>query len=158
MPVLAVSSMLGIPPDDVRSFGDWSARLGAVFSIVMPPEVRSDLEAALAEFTPYVRALIADRRRKGLDLHDEVWEGVYYVMPNPNVEHQDLIFGVGIPLRRLIEVLDDELASADDRFAAMGTNDVVVKRLTTLPSIGPITATAFVAHSMTSAASLELAK
>ena len=63
-----------------------------------------------------------------------------------------------LPLRRLIEVLDDELASADDRFAAMGTNDVVVKRLTTLPSIGPITATAFVAHSMTSAASLELAK
>ena len=50
-----------------------------------------------------------------------------------------------LPLRRLIEVLDDELASADDRFAAMGTNDVVVKRLTTLPSIGPITATAFVA-------------
>jgi transposase len=50
-----------------------------------------------------------------------------------------------LPLRSVIEVLDDELASADDRFAAMVADDVVVKRLTTLPSIGPITATAFVA-------------
>jgi len=50
-----------------------------------------------------------------------------------------------LPLRSVIEVLDDELASADDQFAAMVTNDVMVKRLTTLPSIGPITATAFVA-------------
>jgi transposase len=49
------------------------------------------------------------------------------------------------PLRSVIEVLDDELASADDQFAAMVANDVMVKRLTTLPSIGPITATAFVA-------------
>ena len=50
-----------------------------------------------------------------------------------------------LPLRSVIEVLDDELASADDQFAALVTNDVMVKRLTTLPSIGPITATAFVA-------------
>lgn len=53
---------------------------------------------------PYTeRALIADRRRKGLDLHDEVWEGVYHIMPNPNVEHQDLVFGVGIPLRQVVQ-------------------------------------------------------
>ena len=50
-----------------------------------------------------------------------------------------------LPLRSVIEVLDDELASADDQFAAMVANDVMVKRLMTLPSIGPITATAFVA-------------
>lgn len=50
-----------------------------------------------------------------------------------------------LPLRSVIEVLDDELASADDQFAARVASDVVVKRLTTLPSIGPITATAFVA-------------
>ena len=42
-------------------------------------------------------------------------------------------------------MLDDELASADDQFAAMVANDTAVKRLTTLPSIGPITASAFVA-------------
>ena len=50
-----------------------------------------------------------------------------------------------LPLRSVIEVLDDELASADDQFAAMVEDDVVVKRLTTLPSIGPITASAYVA-------------
>jgi transposase len=50
-----------------------------------------------------------------------------------------------LPLRSVIEVLDDELASADDRFAALGAHDVVVRRLTTLPSIGPITASAYVA-------------
>jgi transposase len=50
-----------------------------------------------------------------------------------------------LPLRSVIEVLDDELASADDQFAAMVANDILVKRLTTVPSIGPITATAFVA-------------
>jgi transposase len=50
-----------------------------------------------------------------------------------------------LPLRSVIEVLDDELASADDQFADMVANDVVVRRLTTLPSIGPITASAFVA-------------
>ena len=50
-----------------------------------------------------------------------------------------------VPLRSVIEVLDDELATADDQFAAIVADDVMVKRLTTLPSIGPITATAFVA-------------
>jgi transposase len=50
-----------------------------------------------------------------------------------------------LPLRSVIEVLDDELASADDQFAALVTDDGVVQRLTTLPSIGPITACAYVA-------------
>ena len=64
---------------------------------------------------PYTeRALIADRRRKGIDLHDEVWEGVYYVMPNPNVEHQDLVFGVGIPLREPALAGEDLLERLDD--------------------------------------------
>lgn len=47
--------------------------------------------------------LIAERRRKGLDVHDEVWDGVYLILPNPNVEHQDLVFGVGIPLRQVVQ-------------------------------------------------------
>ena len=50
-----------------------------------------------------------------------------------------------LPLRSVIEVLDDELAAADDRFATLAAEDPVVKRLMTLPSVGPITATAFVA-------------
>jgi Uma2 family endonuclease len=41
--------------------------------------------------------LIAERRRKGLDLHDEVWHGVYIIMPNPDDQHQDLVGGIGVP-------------------------------------------------------------
>jgi transposase len=49
------------------------------------------------------------------------------------------------PLRSIIEVLDDELVNADEGFETMAGADPVVTRLTTLPGIGPITATAFVA-------------
>ena len=50
-----------------------------------------------------------------------------------------------LPLRSVIEVLDDELAAADDRFAKLVAEDPVAKRLMTVPSIGPITASAFIA-------------
>jgi transposase len=49
------------------------------------------------------------------------------------------------PLRSVIEILDDELANADAQFEALVVADPIVKRLTTLPGIGPITASAFVA-------------
>ena len=49
------------------------------------------------------------------------------------------------PLQRVIAVLNDELVTADDRFANIATQDPVVARLTTVPGIGPITATAYVA-------------
>jgi transposase len=49
------------------------------------------------------------------------------------------------PLCRVIELLDRELAMADAQFERVVASDPIVKRLTTLPSIGPITASAFVA-------------
>jgi transposase len=49
------------------------------------------------------------------------------------------------PLRNVIEVLDDELAAADEQFEHLVESDPMVKRLTTLPGIGPITASAFIA-------------
>jgi transposase len=49
------------------------------------------------------------------------------------------------PLERLIVALDEELDRADAYFAALVADDPVVQRLTTCPSIGPITATALVA-------------
>jgi transposase len=49
------------------------------------------------------------------------------------------------PRRSVIEIFDDELASADEQFAALVGTDPIVKRLTTVPGVGPITATAFVA-------------
>src|SRR5262249_20594629 len=49
------------------------------------------------------------------------------------------------PVRKVMEVLDQELAQADAQFEALIADDPVVKRLTTCPSIGAITAAAFVA-------------
>jgi len=49
------------------------------------------------------------------------------------------------PLRNMIEALNEELARADDTFAQLVAEDPVVTRLTTLPGIGPITASAYVA-------------
>ena len=49
------------------------------------------------------------------------------------------------PVRKVAEVLDQELAQADAQCEALIANDSVVQRLTTCPSIGAITATAFVA-------------
>ena len=49
------------------------------------------------------------------------------------------------PLRSLIEIVDDELVAADEAFATLVAGDPMVQRLTTLPGIGPITASAFVA-------------
>jgi transposase len=49
------------------------------------------------------------------------------------------------PLRSVIEILDDELVNADEQFKALVAADPMVKRLTTVPGIGPITASAFVA-------------
>ena len=49
------------------------------------------------------------------------------------------------PLQRLIAVLNDELATADDQVAGIAAQDPVVARLTTVPGIGPVTATAYVA-------------
>jgi transposase len=49
------------------------------------------------------------------------------------------------PLHNVMEVLDEELVRTDAHFAALMADDPVVRRLTTCPSIGPITAAAFVA-------------
>ena len=49
------------------------------------------------------------------------------------------------PLRHLITVLNEELTQADDAFAKLVADDPVVTHLTTMPGIGPITASAYVA-------------
>jgi Uma2 family endonuclease len=36
------------------------------------------------------RQLIRERKEKGIDGHDEVWEGVYVMSPLASLEHQDL--------------------------------------------------------------------
>ena len=50
-----------------------------------------------------------------------------------------------LPVRRVIELLNTELTKADETFATHVAEDPIVRRLTTLPGIGPITASAYVA-------------
>lgn len=40
--------------------------------------------------------IIADRKARGIDGHDEVWEGVYVVSPIANNEHQELVGGLSL--------------------------------------------------------------
>lgn len=49
------------------------------------------------------RLVIEERRRKGLDGPDEVWDGVYHIMLNPNDEHQQLAMYLCMRLCQLIE-------------------------------------------------------
>ncbi len=35
--------------------------------------------------------IIEDRRRRGLDRRDEVWEGVYHMVPPPTGAHEDIV-------------------------------------------------------------------
>jgi Uma2 family endonuclease len=62
--------------------------------------------STLVQDANLAESLVEDRRRKGLDRHDEVWEGMYVVMPFPDVEHQRLASGIG---RHLGGPVEDEL-------------------------------------------------
>jgi Uma2 family endonuclease len=47
--------------------------------------------------------LIEERRTRGADHFDEVWEGVYLMAPAPNDEHQDLTGGFTEVLRTVVD-------------------------------------------------------
>jgi transposase len=49
------------------------------------------------------------------------------------------------PLLALVRTASAELDAADDRIAAIASADPVIQRLRTVPGVGPVTATAFVA-------------
>jgi Uma2 family endonuclease len=39
--------------------------------------------------------LIRERKRRGVDRYDEVWDGVYVMPSMPNLEHQELVLDLG---------------------------------------------------------------
>jgi hypothetical protein len=43
---------------------------------------------------PLEQQLIADRQARGIDHHDEVWDGVYVMAPIANNEHQAVVGGL----------------------------------------------------------------
>jgi Uma2 family endonuclease len=48
------------------------------------------------------RQLIAQRRERGVDQHDEVWEGVYVMSPLADNEHQLLVMGITSALHAIV--------------------------------------------------------
>jgi Uma2 family endonuclease len=58
---------------------------------------------ALMVLDPTVeRRLKAERETSGADRYDEIWEGVYMMAPFPNIEHQDLQFGLATAIKSAI--------------------------------------------------------
>ncbi len=47
--------------------------------------------------------LIQDRKRKGIDLYDEVWEGVYIMPSMPNNAHQGMVGDLGDVLTEVVK-------------------------------------------------------
>jgi len=48
------------------------------------------MKAVIVDVSP---DMIEERRRKGIDRFDEVWEGVYHMVPPPAFEHQKVVTG-----------------------------------------------------------------
>jgi len=46
--------------------------------------------------------LIEQRKAWGVDQHDEVWEGVYFIPPMANDDHQDLVLEFATVLRTIV--------------------------------------------------------
>lgn len=46
----------------------------------------------------------ADRKARGIDRWDEVWDGVYVVPSLPNVEHQDIQADLMLPLMEVVKI------------------------------------------------------
>ena len=57
------------------------------------PEVGMILDEDLLD------AIIADRQATGADRRDEVWDGVYMIMPEANDQHQEIVFELGFAFR-----------------------------------------------------------
>jgi Uma2 family endonuclease len=47
--------------------------------------------------------LIDERRARGIDINDEVWEGVYVMAPAPNDEHQEIELSLSEPLVEVVK-------------------------------------------------------
>jgi Uma2 family endonuclease len=71
--------------------------------------------AALIADSRLERDLIAERRASGADRWDEVWEGVYILIPMPDDEHQGLV-------QRLSTILDTVIGYSGAGLVRPGVN------------------------------------
>lgn len=108
--------------------------------------VRAELavrEALVRTRTRYIALLKALVRRDGLRIASGPSHRILIRLAA--VEISDTLASEIAPLVALLRPLNAEIASADARIAAITECDPVVQRLMTVPGVGPVTATAFVA-------------
>ncbi|MBB5082821.1 cytochrome P450 [Nonomuraea endophytica] len=69
LPVLVITEMLGVPPEDYERFRGWSETLARSLDPMLPSGQADTTERASLEFRAYFRELLAERRvRPGEDL------------------------------------------------------------------------------------------
>ena len=77
------------------------------------PRLASVRGVLFQQQTPEVEQWLVDRRAKGQDIRDEVWEGVYVVMaPAPSFGHGRLVMQLGSCLAPAVAAAGFELADA----------------------------------------------
>src|SRR5688572_21046000 len=109
-------------------------------------QVRGELavrDALVHTRVRWISVLKAAVRREGLRIPGGAAEqvaGKLAALPLPASVQAELA-----PVLALLEPLNAQIAAADARLAARAATDPVVARLTTAPTIGPVTAVAFVA-------------
>lgn len=134
---------------DAATLAD-ACRLGAYRPAHRASDQQRHVRAELAVRDALVRTRVkcvalvgALLRRHGVHLPSGNVDGfIARVERQAMPEEQRLEIG---PLLTLIRTTSAEIAAADQRIATIAASDPVIRRLRTVPGVGPITATAFVA-------------
>ena len=109
-------------------------------------QVRAELvirESVVRSRTKFIALTGAMLRREGLRIRSGNADHILRRLAE--VEMDDALRERLRPLVQVLELLHAEIKSADKRIAAIVAEDPVIQRLCTVPGVGPITATAFVA-------------
>jgi cytochrome P450 len=69
LPVVIISELLGVPPEDQSRFRGWSKVMAAALDpeLLVPPDVLQRRATVVSEFSEYFQGLIAERRRQPAD-------------------------------------------------------------------------------------------
>src|SRR5262249_61534352 len=62
----------------------------------------AEMNMALLLDPDVLEDLIQERRERGIDLYDEVWDGVYVMPSMPSLPHQRLVHDLEIPLHEVV--------------------------------------------------------